>query len=814
MQTLRFTIRRLLRNPGFTLVAVLTLALGIGANTAIFSVVDKLLVRPLPVEEPERLALIGMPRRDGTPEFDFNYLLFRDYQRDNSVFSQLAATSEMDVGIGTGGATERQRAMVVSGNYFSMLGVNAALGRMFLPDEGVEIDDAPVLVLGHGLWQRAFGADPAVIGRSVSVNGKTFTVIGVAPREFTGTSRGSAPDLYLPITMYGQLMTSLPGGEHPLRTRYFTWMYMIGRLKDGISLEQAQASLQTLTDRYNQNRPPNTPDRIVLLPGVQGFTHDLGSARLPMNLLLATSGLVLLIACANLANLQLARATGRTREFAIRLSLGCGRGRVIRELLAESLVLAMSGGAAGILVAVWLVKFLGNFRPPGVSVEIGGGLDARVLLFAFGASMATGILFGLAPALRASRPDLVPELKGGAGATESRGGRWSLRGALVVLQVALSLLVLVGAGLCVRSLKKLQRIDPGFEPSKVVLMSFDLRLNNYTPSMAADFYDRLLARVRTLPGVEAASLGMTTPLSGSAPATSLERIQDYLPSAGERPSGEFNIVSEDYFRSLGLRLLAGRDFNGADVPGAPAVAVVDDTFARRYWPGESAVGKRIFQHGAPGGIPTEVVGVVSRTRNRALNQTPRPTMYFPRAQDPKPLFTLAVRTGIEAGGTINMVRDAVKSIDPKVPVIGIRTLAQQKDGSLALQRMAATLLGGFGVLALLLAALGIYGVLAYSVSRRTREIGVRMALGAEMADVLGLVLRQGGALAAAGMITGLLGAIGATRLLKGFLFEVKPLDPMTFGATVLLLSAVAFVACWLPARRAARVDPMVALRTE
>jgi predicted permease len=814
MNDLKFALRQLLKNPGFTAVAIVTLALGIGANTAIFSVLDQLLIRPLPVQEPQRLALVGQPRRDGNVDFDFNYPLFLDYQSQNTVFSQLAATSEMDVGLGTGGATDRQRAMVVSGNYFNMLGVNAALGRTFARNEGAQIDDAAVVVLSHGLWQRRFGADPQVIGKTVTINARPFTIIGVAPREFTGTSRATLPDLYLPITTYGQLTSPLPGGENPLRTRFFTWLYLIGQLKDGTTLAQAQIGMNKLAAEVYAATPANTSTNLVVLTGVGGFTHDLRDARLPLKLLLGVSGLVLLIACANLANLQLTRATGRVREFAIRLAMGAGRARLIRGLLIESVLVALMGGGLGLLTASWLVQLLQKFRPANVAVLFQSGPDTRVLFFALGASIFTGILFGLAPALRASRPQLVPELKGGGGTTEGNLGRWHLRSGLAVVQVALSLLVLVSAGLCVRSLNKLQQLDPGTEPSRVVLMSLDLGLNNYTQQRASDFYNRLLERVRTLPGVEAASFALTTPLSGQAPATSVERVEGYQPGPREYPFGEFNIVTEDYFRTLGLPVIRGRDFNTSDAANSQAVVIVNDAFARRYWPGQDGVGKRIFQHGPNGGTPTEVVGIVKNVPSRALTESQRPALYFPFAQKSDLAFTLAVRTGLEPAGTIATLRALVKSLDSSIPAFNVRTLAQQKDGSLALQRMAATLLSGLGALGLFLAALGLYGVIGYSVSRRTREIGVRLALGAQIADVLFLVLRQGFQIVALGMVFGIAGAFAVSRVLKGFLYNIDPADRLTFFSVIGVLAATALVACWLPARRAAKVDPIQALRYE
>jgi len=814
-QDLRFAMRVLRKNPGFTAVAVVTLALGIGANTAIFSVADRLLVRPLPVPRPERLALLGTHYGDEYSFDDFNYPLFRDYQRGNIVFSQLAVTGETTVGLGDGGATERQRALLVSGNYFQMLGVEAAFGRTFDKTEGVEIDDAPVVVLSHGLWTRHFGADPRVIGRQVTLNSRVFTVIGVTPREFAGTTRGQTPDLYLPITMFGQLSSVRPGGEHPLRTRLLIWNQILGRLNDNISHAQAQAGMRKLAQEIYAVTPTNTDTNLVVLSGAQGFAEGTREARLPLALLLATAGLVLLIACANLANLQLARASTRSRDFAVRVALGAGRGRLMRGLLTENLVLALLGGSLGVIVALWLTNLLEGFRVPGASFELVGRIDGRVLVFTLLASLLTGVGFGLAPAWRASRTAMVPELKSGSG-TETGRPRWSLRNALVVLQVAFSLLLLVGAGLCVRSLQKLQRIDPGFEPSGVVLMSFDLGLNYYSVERARQFADQLLERVRAVPGIEAASLATATPLDGNLGGMSLGRLEGYDKKPDEHPSADLNLISPGFFHTLGVPILAGRDFGASDAGAGLNSVIINHAFAQRYWPGQNAVGKHIYQGdfgGSSDGI-WEIVGVVKDVTSHRVQDAPSAAMFRPLAQSPAKALTLSVRTAAKSSAVIPALRGLVRSLDANVPVFNVITLEQQKDGMLSLQRMAALLVSGFGALALLLSALGIFGVLAYSVSSRTREIGIRMALGARIANVLNLVMIQGLTLVLIGMLLGLAGSLALTRLLRGFLYEISALDPFTFASALVLLTIVSVLACWLPARRASKVDPMVALRHE
>lgn len=817
----KFAFRQLLKNKGFTAVAVLTLALGIGANTALFSVMDQLLVRPLPVPEPDRLVILGNQYGDGEPDLYFNYPLFRDFQKRNAVFRQLSAIGSMSVGLGVGESTERQQAALVSGNYFSMLGVHAALGRTFAENEGVEIDDASVAVISHSLWQNRFGADPSVVGRKVTLNGQPFEIIGVAPREFTGVVRGTMPDLYVPITTFGLLNPDRPGGEHPLRTRYFTWHTVMGRLKDGMELKQADQRLDQLATEIVAENSANASTNVTLIPAAEGFTQDVRPARTPLNLLLAIAGLVLLIACANLANLLLARGVARSREFAVRLAMGATRSRMIRNLLSESLMLSVAGGVCGVLLAVWLAKELQHYWPAGSSFHLAAAPDARLLIFALLVSVFTGVLFGLVPAWRASRPQLIPELKAVTGVSSHAERKLSLRNSLVVAQVALSLMVLVCAGLCIRSLAKLSKVDPGFEPSKVVMMSLDLDLNNYSDTRSSQFYSRLLERVRALPGVEAASLASVTPLTGQTPGMSLDHLDNYeapVDSNGRREPAwaDINFVSSDYFRTLGTTLLQGREFDQTDTAASQRVALVDDAFVQKYWPSvQSPIGHRLFMHGPNGKpVPVEVVGEVQSTHASSLAGAPRRTMYFPVTQQPSKQLTLAVRTGIDPGATIQMLRESVKGLDAAVPVFGLHTLEQQKIESLWLERMAAAVLTAFGALALLLAAVGIYGVLAFSVGKRTREIGVRMALGAQITDVFAMVFRQGLGVVLVGIGVGLLGTFAVTRALRSFLFEITPLDPVTFGFVILLLAVAASLACWLPARKAARVDPMEALRNE
>ena len=826
LSDLRHAFRQLVKSPGFTAIALLTLALGIGANSALFSIMDRLLYRPLPVPAPEQLAILAIPEPNGNYGQEFNYPLFLDYQRNTTAFENLCATSMESVGLGSAAGTERRQALVVSGNYFSMLHVDAALGRTFAPDEGVVIDDAPVVVISYPLWLTQFGADPQAIGRSILIDSHPFTVIGVAPREFTGTSRGQKPDLYIPFTMYGQLTDQRPGGEHPLNSRYFTWLHILGRLKEGVTHQQAETEMQTLTRHLHETTPDNTPEKLSVLPGAQGDVQSVSEARKPLFILLAISALVLLVACANLANLQLARASGRSREFAVRIALGASRTRLLRTLLAESVLLSLLGGVLGILVAMWLTTFLQNIPLPNQGFTLKGAnegfvfsgeLSPRLLGFTSVVAIVTGVLFGLAPAWQASRTQPVSELKNGSGATEARGWRRTFRSSLVVIQVAVSLVVMICTGLFARNLRQLQHIDPGFEPSRVLLMSFDLGLNSASPAKTAAFYGELLERTRALPGMEAASLSLLTPLDGKSPGWSVNQIEDFLPEKDEHPWSHVNFVSSDYFKVLSIRMIAGRDFNVTDTATSQRVVIVDESFAQAYRGGKLGVGWHISLPNPrnEGKLDlVEVVGIVRSIRGRSLGEAPERIMYCPNTQQPWQAMTLAVRTGLESGSVTKAIRELVKSLDANIPVFQVRTIEQQFSSSLGYQRVTTALLNGFSVLALLLVALGLYGVLAYSVSLRTREIGVRLALGAQIPDVLRSVLQQGLRLVGFGFVLGLFGAFAGTRLIRSQLYGIDPLDPLVFGAVTVLFAIVALLACWLPARRATKVDPMIALRAE
>jgi predicted permease len=815
-QDLRYSARMLMKQPGFTIIAVVTLALGIGANTAIFSLVDRLLVRQLPVHEPERLVNVLGRDGKGGEDTSFSYPIYSDYRDQNDVFDGLLAFSETSLNMSDGGQAERLTGVLVSGNYFEVLGVTAALGRTFLPDEARTPGTHPVAVLSYGLWQRRFAADPAIVGRTMTLNTFNFTVIGIAPAEFRGVRRGLSPDVYLPIQMIAQAWPTR--SPRDLTNRGFSWLNVMGRLKPGLNRLRGQEAMSALSSRIEKTYPGFTWPLIGLEDGSQGETGEIFNLRTPLKLLLATVALVLLIACVNIANLLLARAQTRARELAVRLALGASRRRIIQQMLTESLLLSVLGGLFGLVLALWLTSVLAAYSPPtGGSAPplLDAALDWRVLVFTTVLSLMTSLVFGLIPAWQSSKPNLTTTLKEETGTNSTGGGRTRLRRLLVSAQIALSLIVLVCAGLCIRSLQKLQNIDAGFEAAKVLVMGLNLSLNGYRAEQGQQFYANLLQRVTALPGVEAASFGRIVPLGGGGMRTSLN-IENYTPTDSKPINFDMNVVGPYYCSTLKLPLVAGRDFTTNDNANAPPVVIINEAAARTYWANQDPIGKRLIFH-APGGRQPqahEIIGVVKNSRYRSVTENHRPALMLPAWQSYTPDLSLHLRSAGDPVPLIEFVRSEVKALDPQLPLTSIRTLEEQRSNSLYSERVTALLLSAFGGLALLLAALGVYGVMSYAVTQRTREIGIRMALGAQTGDVLKLLLRQGGWLVVAGVAVGIGGALMATRWVKSFLYDVSATDPLTFITVTLLLIVAAMLACFIPARRAAKVDPLVALRYE
>jgi predicted permease len=812
---LRYSLRLLAKSPGFAAVALVSLALGMGANTAIFSLINATLLRPLPVRDPERLVTVYTSDYSGPARGSTSYPDYLDIREQAQVFSGFAAFSATPMSLSDEGRTERILGQVVTGDYFNVLGVDAALGRTFVPEEDRTPGTHPVVVISHGLWQRVLGGDPGVVGRRIVVNGTAFTIIGVTPPAFTGAILGVAPDVYLPIMMVDQLAQAPPGNSR-LAQRGSRGMFTLGRLAPGVTREQAQAAMDTLaaqlhaayprewTDRRQQPRrlTVESQQRAIVFPQFRGGLVGL------LSLLAVVVGLVLLIACANLANLLLARASARRREIGVRLALGAGRRRLVRQLLTESLLLAVAGGALGVLVAEWTIDMLMKLQPPTpIPMFLDLSLDYRALAFTALLALVTGVLFGLVPALRATRPGVIPALKGDAPITSRLG--FSTSRVLVVSQVGLSLLLLVGSGLFVRSLGNAGNIDTGFDANNLLVMSMDLRLQGYDDVRTKTFCRQLLERVSGLPGVISASLADSLPLSLHGQRTSV-RMEGYAPQPGEDMEINFAKVAPRYFETMRIALRRGREFTPQDREGAPGVAVVNEAFARRYWPGQDPLGKKVRR----GPAEFTVIGLARDGKYRTLGEDPLPFLYFPLDQVYSTSVTLHVRTAGDPAALLGSVRREIQSLDRDLPLYEVKTMRDHLGIAMLPARLAASLLGGFGVLALALAAIGIYGVMSYSVAQRTREIGIRMALGADRRRVLNLVVGQGMLPALIGAILGLAAAVGVTRFAAGFLYGISATDILTFAGVTGLLAAVALAASYLPARRATRVDPVVALRYE
>jgi macrolide transport system ATP-binding/permease protein len=811
LDDLRFACRQVMRSPGFAVAIVLTLALCIGANTAIFSIFDAWVLRPIPARDASQI--INVYRSTGQDPYGvFSYPEYTNYRDHNTVLAGLAAFAGGQVTLGGHGAAasggdagETLQAQMVSGNYFSMLGIGAERGRMFLPDEDRTPNAHPVVVLSHDLWQRRFGGDPNIAGAQVTLNSVQYTVVGIAPEAFSGTTP-DAPDVWIPIMMAGNVRP----GAHVLEDANERSLQLVGRLAPGAGREQAQVQLSVLA----RNLAPASDSAgravsITVTPGQFLDPRERGDALPFAGLLMATVALVLLIACANIANVLLARSADRQREIAIRLSLGASRGRLVRQLLTETMVLALAGGVAGLILALWFAGLIvGALHPPGghrLSVDV--QLDGRVLAFTILLSVVTGIACGLAPALGSSRQDLASAVKDEWNAFGRRVTGSRLRGTLVVTQVAVSLFLLVGAGLLVRALQKAQDVTPGFDLSDVQVVSADLQLHDYDSAHAKAFQQALSTRLEALPGVNGVALARTEPLGSNFAATGFATQSQ--PGGGPPAIVNFNTVSPGYFDVLGIPIVRGRAFTDEDVASGARVAVVSEALAQRYWPGENPIGKRF--NGGGTSPYREVIGVARDVRNVYLWTNTEPYIYTPLPAAGAPDMQFFVRTEGDPAPLTAAVPASVRAIDSRLQVTTHRLAA-----NLAIwiwpSQVGALLSGALGILALLLASAGIYAVAANAVTQRTREIAIRLALGARHTGVLALLLRDGMRLVAIGVVIGLVVAAAGSTLLSKFLYGLSAFDVLAFTGVSVLLSGVALLACWIPARRVTRVDPAVALR--
>jgi putative ABC transport system permease protein len=805
-QDIRFGVRMLMNKPGVAVLAVIALALGIGASTAIFSVVNTVLLRALPYPNSDRLVMIweqNRPRsRDRNVISPANFL---DWREQNKVFEDMSALFGSTYNLTGLGNPEEVSGMAASTSLFDVLGSHAMLGRTFTQDDGVPGKDN-VAVLTYGFWQKHFGGDQNVVGKSFALNGVPITVVGVMPKGFDFFVKENSnikknPEFWLPIAF-----------SQNSRVRGGRSLSAVGVLKPGVTIDQARAEMNALGARLEQQYPDfNKGWGITLVPLHTQFAGDLKPA---LMILLIAVGFVLLIACANVANLLMARSVARQKEFAIRTALGAGRLRLLRQLLTESVLLALAGCAIGLLVARWGMDALLAISPRDLLSFTSVSIDKRVLGFALALSVLTSLIFGLLPALEASRPNTNESLKeGGRGTTGGRAHRvlnW-----FVVAQVALSLMLLIGSGLMIKSLMRLQSVDPGFDPNNVQTVSVTLPRARYTePPKRIEFFQQLLARVRQLPGVRAAGAASAPPFMGLGAATGFDiEGQPALPAA-QKAVTDVRVVDQDYFKTMGIPLLKGRAFTDREETQQSRVVIISETLAQQYFGNENPLGKRITIDMKEQNEPSEIIGVVGDVKMKGLDIATRPMVYWPHAELPYLSMTLLVRTNEGTAGIAGSLEREVRALDKDQPISDVRTMNEWLSDSIARARFATFLLGIFAVVALMLASLGIYGVMAYSVTQRTNEIGIRMALGATRGNVILMVLRRGLVLAVSGVAIGLIGSLGLTRLLAGLLFGVSVTDPAIFGLVPILLLAFALLAVFLPARRATRVDPLVALRYE
>ncbi|MEK6303552.1 MAG: ABC transporter permease [Acidobacteriota bacterium] len=845
VQDLRYAARMLLKSKAFTAIAVLSLALGIGANTALFSLVDAVLLKTLPVKKPNELVLFNWlsgprglsrgimgsvqtdPANGMRTSTSFSYLAFERLRDNNETLADVFAFAPLhQLNVSVDGQPEIATGQLVSGSYYAGLGVRAIMGRLITADDD-NPSASPVAVITHRYWQRRFGQDPEAVGKTVTVNNVAFTIIGITPPDFFGASEvGWSPDLSIPFSMQSQVSPHEPSLNGP----WFWWLQIMGRLNPGVTAEQAAASFESVFQQsaqegwtaavtrfppqgQSQNPAPRDVPTLRASSGSQGLTNLRAAYSQPLKILMGIVGLVLLIACANVANLLLARAATRQKEIAIRLAIGASRWRLVRQLLTESLLLATLGGAVGVLFAYWGKDLLLVLRPwGGGELALDLKLDLRVLGFTIVVSLLTGLVFGLAPALRVTRIDLTPALKDNA-RSATGGSRSLLTKSLIVVQVAMSLVLLVSAGLFVRTLRNLQNVDLGFNRENLLLFSVEPGLNGYDRPQMAQLYRRMTERLEAVPGVRSATVSLIPLLSGQAQTRGIV-VQGYTPQPGAEDEAKVNTVGARFFETMEMPILLGRGLSTRDEETAPKTAVINQLMAHKYFGDENPLGRRFGFGGPETSGQIEIVGVTGDAKYTDMRSETQPTIYLPYLQSIPRHATFIVRTSGNAAAMATPIREAMHEVDSNLPLTDVKTQSQQADDSLAQERLFATLSSFFGVLALLLACVGLYGVMSYGVARRTNEIGIRMALGASAPRVTRMVMRETMGVVLLGVVIGLGAAVATTRLIAAMLFGLAPTDPVTISVAVLLMTGVAAVAGYLPARRAARVDPMVALRYE
>jgi len=818
MQDLRYGLRMLRKNPGFTAVAVLSLALGIGANTTIFTVVNAILLNALPVRDLPRLVemdtvdsktLVTQARSE---KLGMSFPNFQDYRRDNTVFTDLAAFMPTAV-TWSGGVEPRQLlSELVSANYFEVLGIRPARGRFFMPDEDTKPSGNDVAVLSYALWANKLGSDPGIIGKPLIFDARPYTVIGIAPRGFRGTiTFFSSEQVWIPTSMKDQVL----GGKTKdfFNDRRFLTVGTIGRLKPGVEMTAGEASLKTMATHLEAEFPKDNGGRSVALSPLADAAvgvNDHKRIALAGAMMMGVVGLVLLIACVNLANLLLAQGARRQKEISLRAALGAGRTRIVRQMLTESMLLSLTGGAVGLGIAYAGRSILWSFRPPFIEDSgIDLALDSHVLLFTLGVAILTGFIFGLVPAVKASRPDLMETLNAGGRSGTIGWRRDPLRSLLVIGEMALALITLVGAGLFLHSMQNAQKTELGFESKNLLSMNFDLGALQYEEGRGQQFYRAAIEKVKNSPGVASVSVASNAPIGGGF-------LRTVFPEGRDEASGyrgtltTVNDIAPGYFETLRIPMRRGRPFNDGDRKEAAVVAIASEAMVKQYWPNEDGLGKRFHFFGDP--TLREIVGVAANSVVNEVGEEPQPIVFLPMAQDYVPAATLHVRTTGTPENVVASARGALQSLDPNLAITNVFTIEQILSQALWAPRMGGILLALFGGLALVLSAVGVYGVLSYSVNQQTREIGLRMALGAQRGDVMRLILGQGLRLTVLGLGLGILVALGLMRVLVSLLFDVRAYDPSTYTAVTLLLTAVALLACYIPARRAMRVDPMVALR--